>query len=106
MLQVLGTGQNCRRAEAGPCKELEHREGVWGAQEQRMGIRAGEGVGAGAIRMQRQQLQDGVPQLGGRCLEHPGEHRQWGKLCTSSGDCQGGVGGGIRALTPLSMPRG
>lgn len=106
MLQALGMGQNCRRAKAGPCKELENRDGIWGAQEQRMGIRAGEGVGVGPIRMQGHQLQDGVPRVGRWCLEHPGEHRQLGKLSTSSGGYQGGVGGGMGALFLLSMPRG
>lgn len=32
--------------ESEGCEGLEHRDGVWGAQ--RVGIRAGEGVGTGA----------------------------------------------------------
>lgn len=48
-----------------------------------MGIRAGEGVGAGARRMWGQQPEDGVPRVGGWHLEHPGKHRQWEELCLS-----------------------
>lgn len=99
MLQALGKGQSCRRARAGPCEELEHRDGVQGVQEQRMEIRAGKGVGSGARRMQRQQPEEGMPQLGGWHLEQPGEHRQWGKLCLSPGG--GGVGlGSVSAVFP------
>ena len=67
-----------------------------------MGIRAGEGVGAGARRMQGQQAEDGVTWVGVRHLEHPGEHRRWGKLCPSPRGWQGGVGGGIR-LCPCCL---
>lgn len=48
--------------ESKGCEELKHRDGVWGAQ--RVGIRAGEGVGTGARAW-------GVPGAGW-CLEHPG----------------------------------
>lgn len=33
--------------------------------------------------MRGQELEDGVSWGGGQCLEHPDEHRWWGKLCPS-----------------------
>jgi len=65
MFQALEKGQSCRRARAGPCEELEHRDGIWGAQEQRMGIRAREDGAAEVRKMWGQQPEDGVPWVGG-----------------------------------------
>lgn len=45
--------------------------------------------------MRGQELEDGVSCVGGQCLEHPDEHKWWGKLYPSPLDWQRGEGGGI-----------